>query len=484
MMTSHKKPHIFLVAALAFSTHFLFAEQQPAPEINGTSLLEQTSKAFTRIAKTAMPATVFLKTTLCAPQQEESMSPFDFHGDDFFQRFFGNSPFGRQQQPVQPPTASGSGFFISADGYIVTNYHVIKEAKQITVVLNDGREFIATVKGSDPRTDLAVLKVEGENFPFLKFGDSDSLDIGEWVVAIGNPFALESSLTVGVVSAKGRQDLGIAAFEDFIQTDAAINPGNSGGPLLDLHGDVIGVNTAIMTRSGGYMGIGLSIPSKMVQHIADQIIQGGSVKRAYLGVLLQPVDKQLAEAMSLEKQEGILISDVVKGSPADKSGLKQGDIILAYDNKLIKTMAKFRNEIAMMPPGSTIMLTILRSGKKIQITASMGSQSEGEMVSTEVIQQLGLDIENLTPEFASRFGYGSDVTGVVITRVKPGSTAAAAGLRPSFVITGVATDWNDQKKVRNIEELEDVLKTMGTRKYIILIIRHQNYQRYYTIKIN
>jgi serine protease Do len=482
-MALHKIPLTFLVGVLTFSAPFSFAEK-PATETNGTNLLEQTSKAFTRIAKTAMPATVFLKTTLCSSQQEEYINPFDLHGNDFFERFFGGSPFGRPQQPQQPPTASGSGFLISADGYIVTNYHVIKDAKQITAVLNDGREFTATIKGSDPRTDLAVLKIEEGEFPFLKFGDSDELEIGEWVVAIGNPFALESSLTVGVVSAKGRQDLGLAAFEDFIQTDAAINPGNSGGPLLNLHGDVIGVNTAIMTRTGGYMGIGLSIPSKMVQHIVEQIIQGGIVKRAYLGILLQPVDKELTEAMSLEKQEGILISDVVKGSPAEKAGLKQGDIILAYDNKLIKTMTKFRNEIAMMPPGSTITLTILRNGKKMQIAASMGSQSDGESISAEVIEKLGLDIENLTPEFASRFGYGSDMNGVVITRVKPGSVAAAAGLRPSFVITGVATDWNDPKKVRNIEELEDALKSIGTKKYIILIIRHQNYQRYYTLKIN
>lgn len=473
---------MFLICALTLSAQVSFAKEL-APETSGTSLLEQTSKAFTGIAKTAMPATVFLKTTFCSPQQDDYMSPFDFQGNDFFERFFG-APFGRQGQPQQPATASGSGFFISPDGYIVTNYHVIKEAKQITAVLGDGREFSATVKGSDPRTDLAVLKIEGDGFPFLKFGDSDGLEIGEWVVAIGNPFALESSLTVGVVSAKGRQDLGLAAFEDFIQTDAAINPGNSGGPLLNLHGDVIGVNTAIMTRSGGYMGIGLSIPSKMVQHITDQIIQGGVVKRAYLGVLLQPVDKELAEAMSMEKQEGILISDVVKGSPAEKAGLKQGDIILAYDNKPIKNMTKFRNEIAMMPPGASITLTILRSGKKMQVTASMGSQSEGEAVSAEVIQKLGLDIENLTPEFASRFGYSSDMGGVVITRIKPGSIAAAAGLRPSFVITGVATDWNDPKKVRNVDEFEEALKTLGTKKYIILIIRHQNYQRYYTLKIN
>lgn len=470
------------IGALTFSIHAGAIE--PKNQVStGTNLLEETSKAFTQIAKKAMPATVFIKATVCCPESEDCPTPFDFYGDDFFQRFFRNSPFGRQQ-PAQPQIAGGSGFFISSDGYVVTNYHVVKDAKQISVVLNDGREFSAAISGSDPRTDLAVLKVEGDSFPILEFGDSDALEIGEWVVAIGNPFALESTLTVGVVSAKGRQDLGIAALEDFIQTDAAINPGNSGGPLLNLKGQVVGVNTAIMTRTGGYMGIGLSIPSKMTKHVIDQITNGGTVKRAYLGVLLQPVDKELTEAMSLEKQEGILISDVVKSSPAEKAGLKQGDVILAYDNKPVKSIAKFRNDVAMMTPGSEVRLTILRNGKTIQIIALMGTQSEGEVISTELIQKLGLEIDNLTPELSSRFGYPSDLSGVVITRIKPGSIAANAGLKPSFIITGVAVDWNNQKKVRNIEEFEEALQAASDKKYIILIVRHQNYQRYYTLKIN
>ena len=271
------------IGALAFSIHGSAVETKDQASA-GANLLEETSKAFTHIAKKAMPATVFIKAAICCSQDENCPSPFDFYGDDFFQRFFRNSPFSRQQ-PMQPQRAGGSGFFISPNGYIVTNYHVIKDTKEISVILNDGREFSAVVTGSDPRTDLAVLKIEGENFPTLEFGDSDSLEIGEWVVAIGNPFALESTLTVGVVSAKGRQDLGIAALEDFIQTDAAINPGNSGGPLLNLKGQVVGVNTAIMTRTGGYMGIGLSIPSKMTKHVIDQITNGGTVTGADLGVL-------------------------------------------------------------------------------------------------------------------------------------------------------------------------------------------------------
>ena len=455
--------------------------QAEAKSQSGTNLLEQTSKAFTQIAKKAMPATVFIKATVSC--QQEMNSPFDLHGDDFFRQFFGNNPFGRGIAP-QPQVAVGSGFFITSDGFIVTNYHVIKDATQITIVLNDGREFTGTVSGTDPRTDLAVLKIDGKDFSYLEFGDSDSLEIGEWAIAIGNPFALESSLTVGVVSAKGRQDLGIAAFEDFIQTDAAINPGNSGGPLLNIHGDVIGVNNAIMTRSGGYMGVGLAIPSKMVKNVIDQIINGGVVKRAYLGILLQPVDKELAEAMNLESQDGVLISDVVKGSPAEKAGIKQGDIIITYGDKPAKNVNKFRNDIAMMQPGSEIKLKILRSGKTIHITATMGSQSEGEVISAEVIQKLGLEIDNLTPETAARLGYTSEIEGVVITKVKPGSPSSLAGLRPSFLITGVAVDWNNQKKVRNIAEFEEAIKTIGDKKHIILIVRHQNYQKYYTLKLN
>src|SRR3990167_4745273 len=222
--------------------------------------------------------------------------------------------------------SDGSGFLIRSDGYIVTNYHVIKDATLITVALNDGKEFEATVKGTDARTDLALIKIEGTDFPFLTFGDSDHLKVGEWVVAAGNPFGLEGTITQGIVSAKGRQDLGIAAYEDFIQTDAVINPGNSGGPLLNVRGEVIGVNTAILSKSGGFMGVGLAIPSRMVEPIIEQMIQGGTVKRAYLGIVLQPVDKELGNALGLDKPEGILISDIVKESPADTAGLQQGDI--------------------------------------------------------------------------------------------------------------------------------------------------------------
>lgn len=445
---------------------------------NGATLLEQTSLAFTQIAKKAMPATVFIKATYNTPQQMQGQDPFQ---DEFFKRFFGQ-PFTPQQQ--QPQMSSGSGFIIRDDGTIVTNFHVVKDASQITVVLNDGREYPATLRGSDPRTDLALLKIDATGLPFLALGDSDALEVGEWVVAIGNPFGFDASLSVGVVSAKGRQDLGIASYEDFIQTDAAINPGNSGGPLLNLQCEVIGVNTAIFSRSGGYQGIGFSIPSKMVSNVIDQILDNGTVKRAFLGIVLQPIDKELCEALNLDRQDGVLISEIVKDSPAQKAGLQQGDIILTYNDKPAKNVAKFRNDIALMNPGSEIKLKILRGGKTLSYTVKLGSQDEGEGISIEIASKIGLEIDNLTPETAAKLGYSSEMEGVVITKVKPGSPAAAVGLRPGFLITGVAPNMSNQIKVKNMTDFDEALKTLGDRKHVILIVRQNNYQRYYTIKLN
>jgi len=439
------------------------------------SLLEQISDEFNQISTRAMPSTVFIKVQI---QGEQQINPFQ---DEFFRKFFGQSPQFPQQQPQQ---GGGSGFIIRPDGYIVTNNHVVKDATEITVLLNDGREYKATVKGSDPRTDLAVLKIEETNLPALTFGDSDALKVGELVIAIGNPFGLEASLTVGVVSAKGRQDLGIASFEDFIQTDAAINPGNSGGPLLNPRGEVIGVNTAIMSRSGGYMGIGLSIPSKMAKNVIDQIIDGGSVRRAYLGILMQPIDKGLAEALGLDKQDGLLISEVIKDSPASKAGILQGDIILAYNDKPIKSIAKFRNDIALMSPQTEIKLNILRNGKTLTITLQLGALSESEVVAGEMIQKLGIEIENITPELARKFGV-PDTDGVLITNVKTGSPAASVGLNQGFVITHIAfNNLDNQKKVSSIADFDSAMKEVADKKYVILIVRHQNFQRYYTIKVS
>jgi serine protease Do len=435
---------------------------------------------FTLVAEKAMPATVFIKVELA----KADPSPlFDFHGDDFFRRFFGGTPF-QQPQERQPQIAGGSGFIITPDGYIVTNNHVVKDAAQITVVLNDEREYTAVVKGTDPHTDIALLKIEEKELPYLSFGDSEMLKVGEWVVATGNPCGLEATLTAGVVSAKGRQGMGLASYEEWIQTDTAVNRGNSGGPLLNLKNQVIGINTAIFSYSGGYMGISFAIPSNMAASIIEQLKNSGSVKRAYLGVVLQPVDKTLANALHLGKQEGILISEVVKGSPAAKAGLQDGDIILQYNKKPVKNVAKFHNEIGLFAPGTSLDLQILRDNKTVTLSAILDEQTDGAAISTEVLEKLGLQLDNITSEIATKLGYNSEIEGVVISKVKPGSPAAIAGIHPSFLITGVAVNLNKPKKVRNITDFEDAMKEFSDHKHIILIVRHQNHQKYYTMKIN
>ncbi len=470
----------------------------------GLEYLEQTSKAFTEIGKKASPSSVFIKAGKKRANSRfqgynQPGRPFDFFDEggieEFFEKFH-RHPFFRQynsfslefpphieKQQADEIMSGGSGLVVSEDGYILTNHHVIKDADSVTVLFNNGKEYKAKVIGTDHRTDLAVLKIEKKGLPFLKFADSSQLEKGEWVIAIGNPFGLESSLTVGVVSATGRQDLGISTLEDYIQTDAAINPGNSGGPLLNLNGDVIGINTA-KVRDG--MGIGFAIPSNLAKRIFDQIVETGSVKRVYLGVILQMIDEELAQAMNLEKASGVLIAEIVPNSPAEKGGLKQGDIILSLNGEKVKSMTKFRNQISLMDPGAEITLEILRGKKTKSLPITLGSLSESEVASAELAEKLGMNVENIQevpPEVQQRMGNLSKQEGVVITQIRPGSPAALAGLRPYFLITGIVTQGNEHKKISSTKEFEEALEGMSNKKYLVLIVKHQSYQKYYTIRL-
>lgn len=438
----------------------------------------QISKSFTSVAKKATPAVVFIKVQSSSDEEMTPyQNPFDSFGDDFFNRFFGTPPQGQQKQ--MPQMSQGSGFIVSPDGYVMTNAHVIKGADKMTVVLNDGKELDATLVGSDPHTDIAIVKIDGKNLPYLTLGDSDAMDIGEWVVAIGSPFQLEASLTVGVVSAKGRQNLRITDLEDFIQTDAAINPGNSGGPLLNLESEVIGINTAIVSRSGGYMGIGFAIPSNMAKNIMNQIIDKGVVTRGFLGVSMQPVDKDIADAFNLEKPEGALVSEVVKDSPADKAGLKQGDIILEYNGTVIKSLGGFRNDISLMEPGSVIKLKINRKGTIMTLPVTLGTASDSLATTTGVTQKLGIEVDNLTPELAQQLGYSPSEQGVVITKVKPGSAASMAGMRPGFLILAI-----NHKKVGNVEDFNQAMAEVGTKNRVLILAKQGNMTRFYSIKLD
>jgi len=430
-------------------------------------------KSFTTVAKKAIPAVVFIKV-----EGRENQNDYDDPRDNFsnpydpneelLRRFFGGS--GRRSPPPAPQQSQGSGVIISADGYIMTNHHVVKGAGKIITVLNDGREILATLVGADPRTDLAIIKIEGKDFPFLLLGDSEAVEIGEWVVAIGSPFQLEASLTVGVVSAKGRQNLRIADLEDFIQTDAAINPGNSGGPLLNLKSEIIGINTAIVSRSGGHMGIGFAIPSNMANNIKNQIIENGSVTRGFLGVSLQPVDKEIAEAFNLEKAEGALVSDIVKDSPADKAGIKQGDIIIEYNNIPVKTLGSFRNDIAMIKPGSTIRLKINRKGEILSLQVILSTAMENH-------SSLGMEVETLTPELAKQMGLPTTEEGVIVTKVKPGSPSSLAGIHPGFIIMTV-----NHHKITNIHEFHEAIQSSMNKNRILILARRNNVARFFSIK--
>ncbi len=440
------------------------------------------SNPFVCIAKQAMPASVFISVEI-NPADNDNFGQMDPYGnpfgDDFLNKFFGFPNGGRQMQP-RKQEGQGSGFIVSEDGLIMTNNHVVKGADKIEVTLNDGQVLPAKLIGTDPRTDLALIQIEkinGHNFPFLEFGDSDELEIAEDVIAIGNPFQLAASVTKGCISAKGRQGLNITDYEDFIQTDCAINPGNSGGPLINVEGKVIGINTVILSHSGGFMGIGFAIPSNMARNIMDQLVSKGSVTRGFLGIELQSVDKEIAEGFNLTKTEGVLITSVSPKSPAEKAGLQSGDIVLELNGKPIKSRDSFRNQISMMDPGAEVKLSVYRKGKTIPITVTLGSAAESSTPAV-VSQKLGIEVENISAELSRQLGYASTEEGVVITKIKPGSPASLAGLRPGCLILEV-----NHKRVSNTADYEAAISDMGASKRIVLYIKYGGVKRYYSIRI-
>lgn len=460
---------------LPINNQLTSAQEKESNACDSKSLFHLPPQSFTTVAKKCTPAVVFIKAEGSEEPEYEKMNPSDPLSDEFFHRFFG-AP---RSQKKQSPASQGSGFFVSADGYILTNAHVVKGANKITVYFDGGKELDAVLVGLDPHTDVAVIKAEGSDFKYLDLADSDKIEVGEWVAAIGSPFQLEATLTVGVISAKGRQDLQITDLEDFIQTDAAINPGNSGGPLLNLDGEVIGINTAIVSKSGGYMGIGFAIPSNMVKNIMNQLIDKGSVSRGFLGVSLQPVDKDIADAFHLEKAEGALVSDVFKGSPADKAGVKQGDIIIEYNGNPVKALGSFRNDISLTAPGSTVHLKINRKGKLLTIDVPLGTASEALTSSSAAMQKAGLEIEDLSPEMRKQLGYSKGEEGVLIRKVKPGSPAALAGLRPGFLILAV-----NHKKISNVAEFDEAASVPDKKNRILLLIKQGSTTRFYSIKMS
>jgi serine protease Do len=336
----------------------------------------------------------------------------------------------------------GSGVVVTKDGYVLTNSHVVKDADEIKVTLSDKRSFDAKVIGTDPESDIAVIKIEAKDLPTAMMGDSDKLRVGEIVVAIGNPFGLNQTVTSGIVSAKGRTNVGIIDYEDFIQTDAAINPGNSGGPLVNILGEVVGINTAIATRSGGYQGIGFAIPSNSAKLIMDSLIKEGKVRRGLLGVNIQDLNESLAKSFGLENTGGALVSQVIKGSPADKAGVKAGDVVLKFNGREVAGAAALKNQVGKVTPGSTCTLTLLRDKKQQTVEVSIGERDSKQLAAAggggpaQASAELGVDVEDLPSSLSEKLGLKSG-EGVRIKDVEPDGLGARMGLRKGDIILEV-----------------------------------------------
>ncbi|MCD6580757.1 MAG: DegQ family serine endoprotease [Desulfuromusa sp.] len=477
------------VILITLSTIFFLCSSVVLAQEKGLENLKQTGQAFRSVAKKVSPAVVFIKVEKnISPQSPaEFYSPFDSpFGDDFFHRFFGEPPQSQTpRNPHQPQkhrreVGQGSGFLITSDGYIITNNHVVGDADNVQVQLLDGREYDATIIGTDPGSDLAVIKVDETDLPFLSLGDSEKLEVGDWVLAFGNPFGLSHTLTAGIVSAKGRSGIGLNDYEDFIQTDAAINPGNSGGPLVNLDGKVIGINSAIFTRSGGYMGIGFAIPINMAKKVRSQLIEHGEVRRGRLGIYIQDMNNDLAESFGLEEAEGILITQIIADSPADDAGLEQGDVILKLNGKKIDKVASFRNRVALTAPGTKVRLTFLREGKQKEIEATIGkleTDKKGSVLKSDMVPIIGLSLQKLTPELARRLGYENE-KGVLIADVKSDSLADRAGLSRGNLILEI-----NRQPITSIIQAKKLLQTKNRSTYLFLV-RQGQITRYIAIKLS
>ncbi len=458
------------------------AGQAHAQANDDMSIIDRSSKEFVNVVKQAQPGVVHIRVE----QTTEVKSPYnqyseEFFNNPFFEQFFG--PQWRQQQQQQQPQtrkqkAQGSGFIISKDGYILTNNHVVENADKITVFTSDEQEYKGELIGADPQSDVALIKISADkDLPVLPLGDSDKLEVGEWVIAIGNPFGLSQTVTAGVVSAKGRNRVGLNDYENFIQTDAAINPGNSGGPLLNGRGEVVGINSALYSRTGGYMGIGFAIPINMVKSIEDQLHNNGTVTRGWLGVVIQDVTKDLAATFGLKDAKGILVSEVQKDSPADKAGIENGDVIIKLDGKELKDVTDLRNRVAMITPGTKVALEVIRDTKEKHINVEIGKQPEnfGHKQTTtpsQLFDKFGLSLQNLTSELAERFGFEKG-QGVIISDVKEGSPAEDAGLKAGFLVEEI-----NQIPVRSIDEATKALEKSKNSGRTLLRINTGNARHY------
>ena len=446
------------------------------------------SNIFVEIAKKQNPAVVNVSTKAKAetahknfrvprpgPGQNASPDPFR----DFYDRFFGERPNQR------PKRGMGSGFVIDKEGHILTNYHVIEGAGEIVVILDDNgteKEYTATLVGSDPKTDIALIKINRESgdnkdFPFLRLGSSENLEVGEWVVAIGNPFGLSHTVTVGVVSALGRS-IGAGPYDEFIQTDASINPGNSGGPLINIEGDVIGINTAIISgNTGGNVGIGFAIPIDIAKGILKDLRERGTVTRGWLGVMIQKITPDLAKSFGLSQSEGALVGDVIPDGPAAKGGVKRGDVIVMFDGQQVKDMEDLPKIVAATRPNSVVDVEVIRDGSRMTLSVSIELLEDSQETVVAKADPLGLQVQDITEELAQSLKLES-VEGVLVSDVTAGNAAAEAGIRRGDVISEM-----NRSIVKDMRDYQNLMASVQKGSSVLFLVKRGGSTIYIAVKV-
>jgi serine protease Do len=471
----------FSLLALLFGLFFCMGNERAnsLPKNDKLTTAKSLGQAFVEVAKKVQPSVVNVTT-----EKTITMRPWDRFGEDFFKgspfedffRGFGFSPREKGKEYRQKQRSGGSGVIVDKEGYILTNNHVVEGTEKIKIRLNDGREFTATVKGQDSRTDLAVLHIKAKDLPVATLGDSDKLDVGEWAIAIGSPFGLEHTVTVGVISAKGRSGLGTGTYEDFIQTDASINPGNSGGPLLNIDGEVIGINAMIIQPG---TGIGFAIPINMAKQILNDLIKQGKVVRPWLGISVQDLTPEMIEHFKVKEKEGVLIGQVYPGTGAEKARLASGDIIRSVDDKTTKNVNELVKEIQKKKVGQKVKLNILRDGKEMTIevvTTAMPDKPEMPQ-ERESEEKLGARVQELTPQLAARYRISGIKYGVVVLSVEEGSLAEEIGLQEGDAILEI-----NRKKIETIKDFEKAVKDANLEKGILFHLHRKGSSFYLTFK--
>lgn len=441
--------------------------------------IQETSKAFSEIVSAVSPAVVNISSTKTMRKQQ---APFD-ELFDFLHPF----PDGKSKRWKEQ--SLGSGVIVTSDGYIVTNNHVIEKADDIRVIFVDKKSYRAKLVGSDPKTDIAIIKIEAANLPVLTWGDSDNLQVGEFVLAIGNPFGLSNTVTMGIISAIGRTDVGIADYENFIQTDAAINPGNSGGPLVNMKGELIGINTAIFSKTGGYQGIGFAVPSSMVKNVIDHLIKKGKVVRGWMGVTIQELTPEIAQKFGMKTADGVLITDIAKGGPAYNAGLIRGDVILEFNGKVVKDASLLRNMVAQSEINQQIKLKIFRQGQEMSIGVTVkelpsddarmipsSTSTSDEDVNARFNALSGVTVMDINPATAKQLRIEADEKGVVIVKIQPGSLADESGIKKGDVIHEI-----DRQRVNNLNDFNKAAAHLKPGAAVLLFITRGGKKYYATL---